>query len=161
MKNLWTPWRYKYITNLKERECIFCKAAKSGNDKENLLLFRGTWNFVLLNRYPYSNGHLMVAPYEHVSSPETSDLNALREFIELMNICLKTLRKAYNPDGMNTGMNLGTAAGAGIEEHYHLHVLPRWHGDTNFMTSIAQTRLVPQALDDTWSILKNIIDTFL
>ena len=154
MNHLWTPWRSKYIQGKKEKgRCIFCEAAVSSEDRENLVVFRGQCCFVILNRYPYTNGHLMIAPYEHVSRLNQSGEQTTEEMMRLVRRAEEILQEAYRPDGLNLGMNLGEAAGAGIEQHIHMHVLPRWNGDANFMTSVAETRILPELLDDTYSKL--------
>ncbi len=154
MNNLWTPWRYKYIISEKEKECVFCRAAETENESESGVLYKGKNSIVILNRYPYSNGHLMIAPAKHFSSPEESSNDELLEIFSLMKSTMAILREEYNPDGINVGMNVGTAAGAGIGDHYHLHIVPRWTGDTNFMSVVADTRLIPQSLEEIWNSLK-------
>jgi ATP adenylyltransferase len=157
MKNLWTPWRYKYIVSDKSGPCIFCQALKNNNDSESLLLHRGKFNIVLLNRYPYTNGHLMIAPKEHFSSPDLSNDETLYEMFHLMQDCIKVLKENYKPNGFNIGMNIGRVAGAGIDDHYHLHIVPRWDGDTNFMTVFNEVRLIPQDLNDAYYQLKPLL----
>jgi ATP adenylyltransferase len=134
--------------------CIFCNALENPDHEASLILFRATHNFVMLNRYPYNNGHLMIAPYEHLSSPTEVQPQVLEEMMELFQRSLKALRTAYNPEGFNMGMNLGRVAGAGIEEHYHLHIVPRWNGDTNFMATLAETRVIPEDFPTTLAKLK-------
>ncbi len=154
MNHLWTPWRSKYIQEKKDKgRCIFCEAAASSEDRENLVVFRGRFCFVMLNRYPYTNGHVMIAPYEHVSRLNQSSEPATEEMMQLVRRGEEILEQVYRPAGLNVGMNLGEAAGAGIEQHIHMHLLPRWNGDANFMTSIAETRILPELLDDTYSKL--------
>ncbi len=155
MDHLWTPWRSAYIQEKRDKTaCIFCSAAASLNDEENLVLFRGDAVFIMLNRYPYTSGHLMIAPYEHVSQLVQASEGAAAEMMALARRVEQILREVYKPDGLNLGMNLGEAAGAGIEQHIHLHVLPRWKGDANFMTSVGNTRIIPEALQDTYCKLK-------
>jgi ATP adenylyltransferase len=158
---LWSPWRYDYIKSDKtiDREgcssCVFCSIIEnSASDEEKFILHRAEFNFVILNIYPYTGGHLMVIPYEHCS--EIADLpdNAAHEMMDLTKRAQAALKKAYQPQGYNLGMNLGSAAGAGVAEHLHLHVLPRWSGDVNFMTAIGQTRTIPETLVTTYSKLK-------
>jgi ATP adenylyltransferase len=139
--------------------CIFCDAAaRPEADQDNLVIFRGAWTFVLLNRYPYTSGHIMIAPYIHVSRLiDTSD-EISAEIMHLTRRAERILQHVYTPDGLNLGMNLGEAAGAGIEQHIHMHVLPRWKGDANFMTSIGSVRIIPEALDDTYAKLRDEFD---
>ncbi|HWP93232.1 MAG TPA: HIT domain-containing protein [Thermodesulfobacteriota bacterium] len=149
MKTIWAPWRIDYVTKEKEDVCIFCEKPKEKDDRKNLILYRGESGFIILNRYPYSNGHLMSVPYRH-----TSDLSELSdsERLELMNLtimCVELL-KVIKPDGFNVGMNLGRVAGAGIDDHLHFHVVPRWNGDTNFMPVIGDLRVMPEYLDQTY-----------
>jgi len=147
MKSLLSPWRYAYL--VQERPagaCIFCDAFAHADDDESLIVHRGRENFVILNLYPYTNGHLMVVPNTHVASPSGSTPAQRAELIELASACEAALRDAYHADGVNLGMNLGRAAGAGIDSHYHLHVVPRWEGDTNFMAVTADTRIIPESL---------------
>ena len=154
MDYLWTPWRYQYVTAAGEPgECVFCRAAKADNDKTWLVAHRGAHNLVILNRFPYTSGHVMVVPYLHVPSLEDLPDEALVEMIRLARQCETHLRAVYRPDGLNLGMNLGKSAGAGIAGHVHLHVLPRWTGDTNFMTVVGETRVVPEDLEVTWQKL--------
>lgn len=150
MKVLWAPWRMKYILGEKVEECIFCRLVGAEPSEDNLLLYRTSSAMVLMNRYPYNNGHIMVAPNEH-----TADINGLPagqylELMELFRSSLKVLSKALNPEGFNTGLNLGKSAGAGVEDHLHFHIVPRWQGDTNFMPVISGTRVIPEALTATY-----------
>lgn len=154
MKHLWTPWRYKYLSaTQKKNECIFCLANKSKNPRDCYLLYRSNYNLIILNLFPYTNGHLIIAPTMHISSPVFSTENQLNEMTFLMNQSLKFLKDTYNADGFNIGMNIGKCAGAGFEDHFHLHILPRWQGDTNFITTIVETRLIPEELDTTYEKL--------
>jgi ATP adenylyltransferase len=146
---LFAPWRYEYLVAEKSTGCIFCEAAASTNEEESLIVHRGRRVFVLLNRYPYTNGHLMVAPYEHLSRLSQSDGEALTELIETVARGEKILSETYRTDGLNIGANLGSAAGAGVEDHYHVHLVPRWSGDTNFMTVAGGVRVVPEELSVT------------
>jgi ATP adenylyltransferase len=151
MDYLWTPWRYHYvIAKDHPRECVFCTAARSTNDKDTLVVHRATHNFIIVNRFPYTSGHLMVVPYAHVGLLQDLDQEAAQELMQLTRDCERNLRQLYQPDGLNIGMNIGKSAGAGVAEHIHQHVLPRWTGDTNFMTPIAETRILPEPLDITW-----------
>jgi len=145
MKQLITPWRYSYLVQEKPKgRCIFCDALAGADASDSLLVYRGRHNFVILNLYPYANGHLMVVPKAHLSSPSESSPEQRAELIDLASTCEAALREIYRADGINMGMNLGRAAGAGIEAHYHLHVVPRWEGDTNFMAVTAETRIIPE-----------------
>jgi ATP adenylyltransferase len=161
MECLHAPWRIQYIKAPKldlESESVFSKIAKSNDDKNNLVIARTKSSFALLNTYPYTGGHLMVVPYK-----ETSDLNQLNdnELLDLMLLtrkCINALKKLMNPDGFNVGINLGKVAGAGIANHLHIHVVPRWNGDTNFMPVIAQTSVLPQALSELANQLRTIIE---
>jgi ATP adenylyltransferase len=158
MKRLWSPWRLEYLTEPKAAECIFCYAAQHSADRENLILLRGEHAFLILNRYPYNNGHFMVVPYAHVSSLEDLEAPVLNEMMQLLNRGLAALRAAMQPDGFNIGANLGKVAGAGIKEHVHLHAVPRWSGDTNFMPVVGDMRVVPQTWLQTYDDLKAALD---
>jgi ATP adenylyltransferase len=146
---LFAPWRYEYLVSEKSGACIFCEAAASANDDESLVVFRGDRVFVLLNRYPYTNGHLMVAPYAHDARLSDSDAGTLSELATIVARAENILETAYRTDGLNIGLNLGSAAGAGVSDHYHAHVVPRWSGDTNFMTVAGGVRVVPEELTGT------------
>ncbi len=154
MNLLWAPWRIDYILSEKEKGCIFCNKPKENNDFENLILFRGIYSFVIMNRYPYNSGHLMVVPYRHISQLENLDDKEMLEVNKILRFSISILKKIMNPDGFNIGINLGKAAGAGIDEHLHYHIVPRWVGDTNFMPVFSDTRVVPQTLQDTYMNLK-------
>lgn len=155
MDYLWTPWRYHYVANSAGPvECVFCAAAAAGDDAASLIVHRAERCFVILNRYPYTNGHVMIVPYDHVASLGALAPETLAEMMHLardIEICLRDL---YRPDGINIGLNLGRAAGAGIAEHVHMHALPRWIGDTNFMTVTGETRVLPEVLEVTWERLR-------
>jgi ATP adenylyltransferase len=151
MDYLWTPWRYQYITTTGGAgECVFCAAARNADDRVSLIAHRGERNFVILNRYPYTSGHLMVVPYEHAAAIEDVSEETTAEMMRLARTSVRCLKTLYHPDGLNMGMNLGKSAGAGIAGHLHLHVLPRWTGDTNFMTVVSETRVLPESLEETW-----------
>lgn len=157
MQVLFTPWRYSYLTSPKSEtksECIFCTAAKSDNRRETLTLYRSAEALVMLNRYPYTNGHLMVAPVAHQARLFDSTDASLRALIRLTAESQRILSDVYHPDGFNVGMNFGQIAGAGVADHYHMHVVPRWNGDSNFMTVTARTRLVPEDLGVTFDRLE-------
>jgi ATP adenylyltransferase len=154
LSRLWAPWRLEYIEGPKPDECIFCAAAQSDDDTANYVLARGEQCFVLLNAYPYTNGHLMVAPYAHTAAIEELPGATAAELMRLVQRSQVALREAYEPEGFNIGVNQGKAAGAAIEDHVHMHVVPRWAGDTNFMPVIASTHVLPQSLDDSLARLK-------
>jgi len=155
MDYLWTPWRYQYVTKTGEAgECVFCAAGQSADDRAWLVVHRGTHNFVIINRFPYTSGHIMVVPYLHAASLETVPDEALVEMIRLARESERKLRAIYRPEGLNLGINIGKSAGAGIAGHLHLHVLPRWNGDTNFMTVVSETRILPEDLEATWERLR-------
>jgi ATP adenylyltransferase len=159
---LWSPWRYDYITSSGKitPECIFCSITEdTARDEDNFVLARADHNFVVLNIYPYTTGHLMVVPYEHHSSPSMAAADSVNEMMHLVTIAETTIREVYSPDGLNIGMNLGKAAGAGVADHYHMHVLPRWVGDVNFMTAVGQTRTLPETLRSTYEKLHTRIST--
>ena len=157
MDYLWTPWRYQYVTKGDSPPgCVFCTAAGSSDDRENLIVHRAIHNFIILNRFPYTNGHVMVVPFQHVATLEDLAEEALLEMMRLARECEKLLRATYRPDGLNIGMNLGRSAGAGIADHIHMHVLPRWFSDTNFMTVTGETRVLPEELPATWEKLRRL-----
>jgi ATP adenylyltransferase len=160
MDILYTPWRYSYLTAPKSESsgCIFCSAVQSATPRETLTLFRNDRGLVMLNRYPYTNGHLMVAPVAHEARLFDSSDDSLRVLIRLTAETQRILSDVYRPDGFNVGMNFGQVAGAGVADHYHMHVVPRWGGDTNFMTVTARTRLVPEELDVTFDKLRPHFD---
>ncbi|HEY3123212.1 MAG TPA: HIT domain-containing protein [Thermoanaerobaculia bacterium] len=151
---LFAPWRYEYLVADKTGGCIFCEAAASDDEGESLVVFRGERVFVILNRYPYTNGHVMVAPYSHDAWLSSSDSETLQELIETIARAERILVAAYHTDGLNVGINFGAAAGAGVAGHYHVHVVPRWKGDTNFMTVTAGMRVVPEELSATLARLR-------
>ena len=157
MERLWTPWRMQYIAADKSEGCIFCAALAQQNDRETLILYRGRYAFVMLNKYPYSNGHLLVVPYAHTADLSTLDADAHGELMALLARAIEWLKTASRPEGFNAGLNLGKAGGAGVAAHLHFHIVPRWSGDTNFMTVTGETRVVPEWLDDTWSRLRAVI----
>jgi ATP adenylyltransferase len=155
MKHLWSPWRMAYIRNGSQYTgCVFCDRLKDEDSSANLIIHRGSHAFVILNRYPYTTGHMMIVPYQHVSTFEALDENTLSEIMQLTIQALRTLRKAYMPQGFNIGANIGEIAGAGVADHVHMHVLPRWTGDTNFMSTTAETRVLPEALEETYARLR-------
>lgn len=156
---LWAPWRIPYIEAAEPMTgCIFVELPAQQNDRENLILFRGERAFVIMNAFPYTNGHLMVAPYKHTADLSQLDDAELLEINQLVAACVEWIGECYRPDGYNIGVNLGKAAGAGIPTHVHWHIVPRWQGDTNFMTSIAEVRVLPQSLADSYDRLSAVID---
>ena len=158
MDYLWTPWRYRYIADAaKDEGCIFCEAATANDDARTLVVLRGSKNFVILNRYPYTSGHVMVVPYAHVAELAVAEADTLAEMMRLAQRVQVALGMTYHPEGYNLGMNLGRAAGAGITGHLHLHVLPRWAGDTNFMTVAGETRVEPEELSTTFERLRKAL----
>ncbi|HYL68158.1 MAG TPA: HIT domain-containing protein [Candidatus Limnocylindria bacterium] len=155
MDYLWTPWRYRYIADAsKDEGCIFCDAVAANDDAKTHIVFRGTKNFVLLNRFPYTSGHVMVVPYAHVAELSAAEPATLADMMSIAQRVQSALEKTYHPQGYNLGMNLGRAAGAGVTGHLHLHVLPRWSGDANFMTVIGETRVEPEGLTTTYEKLR-------
>jgi ATP adenylyltransferase len=155
MDRLWSPWRYQYVQSASpEDECIFCAKLRDNRDAENYILLRAERNFVLLNLYPYTNGHLMIAPYEHVATLGDAAPETLAEMMRLTAESERHLGALYDPDGINLGMNIGAAAGAGVAGHIHMHVLPRWVADANFMTTVGETRVLPEDLPVTYERLR-------
>ena len=154
MEHIWAPWRVEYIRMEKPEECILCEKPRQDNDTLNYILYRGDRNFVIMNSYPYNPGHLMVAPYRHIANLEELTDEELHEHFQTVSRSIKTLRQVFNPGGFNIGINMGKVAGAGIEDHFHTHIVPRWQGDTNFMPVISDSRVVPEALTDTYEKLK-------
>ncbi|MGO9377954.1 MAG: HIT family protein [Dissulfurispiraceae bacterium] len=158
MKVLWAPWRMEYILGEKEKYCIFCLKPQERNDRANLILYRGPNVFVMMNKYPYNNGHLMVVPYFHTSSFDGLDTDTLRDLMQTTKYCVDCLAAAFRPEGFNIGINIGKGAGAGIEEHLHMHVVPRWGGDSNFMTVTGEVRMIPEHILDSYDKLHPIFN---
>jgi ATP adenylyltransferase len=154
MDYIWAPWRIRYIEHAKAKGCILCDKPKENKDVANYILHRGRHNFVILNSFPYNPGHLMVAPYRHLDSPEKLTEDELHEHYQMVRQSLAVLREVFKPAGFNLGMNLGRVAGAGIADHIHTHVVPRWSGDTNFMPVMADVRVLPEALAESYQKLK-------
>ena len=155
MDYLWSPWRYRYVAGQDpETGCVFCRKMEDTRDEENLVLYRGLNNFVLLNLYPYTSGHLMIAPYRHIGQLSLADDATWTELTHLTRKAEQAIQTAYRPEGINLGMNLGKSAGAGIADHIHMHVLPRWQADANFISVTGETRVLPEALSDTYRKLK-------
>ena len=153
-QHIWSPWRMNYINNSdKQGDCIFCKALEQDDGPSNLILSRNPQTFIILNRFPYTTGHLMVVPYDHQPDLGRLDASIRSELMEGVNKATALLEKAYHPNGFNIGINLGAAAGAGVIDHVHIHVVPRWVGDANFMSTLASTRVLPETLEDTYQRL--------
>jgi len=159
MDYLWTPWRYTYVTGAeKVAGCIFCDAPKEPDEKARIV-HRGVDNYVILNTYPYTPGHVMVVPYNHLDELQKLPPVAAQEMMELSQKMEKVLRNLYHPDGINIGMNIGKAAGAGVAGHIHMHALPRWVADANFVSVIGETRMLPETLDITWEKIRRALDS--
>lgn len=157
MQRIWAPWRMDYILNTRQPGCFLCDILQGNADSANLVLKRGRCCALLMNRYPYNNGHLMVTPYRHVDSIETMNAEEHAEMMGLAALACEWLRQVIAPDGFNIGINQGAAAGAGLKEHIHLHIVPRWNNDTNFMPVLAEVKVIPQALGELWEQLKAVI----
>ncbi|MCF7919486.1 MAG: HIT domain-containing protein [Candidatus Cloacimonetes bacterium] len=155
---LYSPWRLQYIIGEKEKRCIFCLPEDTAQDSRHLVIHRTRHSFVIMNMYPYNNGHLLVVPLRHVSKLDELSAEESRDLFELVQRTVKVLETAYQPDGMNLGMNLGKAGGAGIEQHLHMHIVPRWEGDLNFMTAIAGTRVIPEKFEQAFKRLQEQFD---
>ncbi len=156
IKLLWAPWRMKYIRGKKVKECVFCQKLNENRDETNYILFRKKNCFVILNVFPYNNGHLMVIPNKHLAEMEEMEKEILNELMSTVKESVGLLKKAFKPEGFNIGINMGKIAGAGIEEHFHIHIIPRWQGDTNFMPAIAQTKVISESLNETYNKLKEV-----
>lgn len=150
MKQLWSPWRIEYILGPKPDSCVFCIPQNKEEDFDRLILYRAKYSFVIMNKYPYSNGHLMVCPYKHVMEMASLDAPELHEIIDLVQYCSVILKKKFSCEGINVGLNQGQAAGAGIREHLHFHLVPRWNGDSSFMAVFDEVRTIPQHLQQTY-----------
>jgi ATP adenylyltransferase len=160
MDYLWTPWRYAYVSTAdKAPGCVFCGRLQQTDDREALIVFRGEHNFVVLNKFPYTSGHVMVVPYEHVDELRKLGPEAAQEMMSLSQKLENVLRAVYHPDGINLGMNIGKAAGAGVAGHIHMHVLPRWVADANFVSVVGETRVLPESLDVTWERLHQALNS--
>jgi ATP adenylyltransferase len=154
---IWAPWRLAYVKDASkdsEEQCIFCAKPAADADEENLIVHRGEHSFVILNLYPYTNGHLMVSPYEHIGRIQELPAETVAEMMSLSQLAMTRLEDVYSPHGYNVGFNQGRVAGAGVEHHIHMHVVPRWGGDTNFMPVIADTKVMPQTLEQSYEALK-------
>jgi ATP adenylyltransferase len=160
MDYLWTPWRYRYVTAAaKDDGCVFCDAPAANDDARTLIVLRAKFNYIILNRYPYTSGHVLVVPYAHHATPSSYSAETLCEMMQLAIRVQAAMGTLYHPDGYNLGMNIGRAAGAGIASHIHMHVLPRWVGDTNFMTTVGETRVEPEELSVTYERLRGALAT--
>lgn len=157
MKRIWAPWRMEYILNSRQEGCFLCDICQDDRNRQNLVLKRGELTFLLLNKYPYNNGHLMIAPYRHVDRLESMNEREMGAMMQMASSACKALRKSLHPDGFNVGLNIGTAAGAGLKDHIHLHIVPRWEGDTNFMPVLGEVKIIPQPLDELWQQLKHTL----
>ena len=153
MDNLWSPWRMEYIEQEKSQECIFCIGPTTDQDAQKQILYRGNLAYVIINRYPYNSGHLMVAPYRHLASLKDLEEKELWELSSLVRECEKILKEAYQPQGFNMGLNVGEIAGAGFAYHLHIHIVPRWLGDTNFMPIIAKAKALPELPEESYNRL--------
>lgn len=154
MEILWAPWRMKYILSTGEKkECVLCGCAKGKDDRSHLVLYRSDHCYIMMNRFPYNNGHLMVVPYRHVSTLEFLSDEEICDLIFTVKLGVKALREALSPHGFNIGINLGRVAGAGIADHLHFHIVPRWEGDTNYMTVVSKTKVIPEDLEGTYDKL--------
>jgi ATP adenylyltransferase len=159
MEHIWSPWRYNYIASADRVEgCVLCRVHGERKDAENYIVHRGQLNFVILNLFPYTSGHLMVVPYEHTASLALVDEATTSEMMALAKRAQSALDSEYHPDGFNIGMNLGRSAGAGIADHLHLHIVPRWVGDANFVSIVGETRVLPEDLATTYGKLKKHFD---
>lgn len=153
MEKLWAPWRMKYILGEKRNRCIFCIGSGGDDDRKHLVLHRGQRCFVMMNRFPYNNGHVMVAPFRHVGMLENLDDDESLELMRLLQLCVTVMQKVLNPHGFNIGINIGQVAGAGVKDHIHVHVVPRWGGDTNFMPVLSETKVINEELKGTYDKL--------
>jgi ATP adenylyltransferase len=153
MERLWAPWRLQYVTKEKAGGCIFCDKPLAGDDRAAYIVHRGVHAYVLLNAFPYNNGHIMVAPYAHIADLEELPPETAHEMMDLAQLATRALKGSFLPDGLNLGFNLGAAAGAGIKDHLHLHLVPRWVGDTNFMPVVGDVRVIPESLEQTYNKL--------
>jgi ATP adenylyltransferase len=154
LKRIWAPWRMRYIESSKGQGCALCQALQADDDKGKFILHRGERAFIILNTFPYTNGHMMIVPYAHIGDLVQVDRETLADMMFLTQKALRALREAMGPDGFNVGLNVGEAAGAGIQDHVHIHVVPRWFNDTNFMPVLADVRVIPESLPDTYEKLR-------
>jgi len=154
MRRIFAPWRIRYIATPKHEGCIFCDLPKKNEDEKNLILYRGEMSFVMMNNYPYNPGHVMISPYRHVGEFEDLERDEMAEMMLLTQKSVRVIKEAMKPDGFNIGINLGKVAGAGIADHIHIHVVPRWEGDTNFMPVIGDVKVIPEAVEESYKKLK-------
>lgn len=158
MEQLWAPWRIQYVTRPKETGCILCQKSKENKDETNFILHRSQNNFIILNAFPYNPGHLMIAPYRHIANLQDLSDGEVTDHFNLVKKSLALLKEILNPDGFNIGLNIGKVAGAGIEEHLHTHIVPRWQGDVNFMPVLSNTRVISEELAATYKKLRVAIE---
>jgi ATP adenylyltransferase len=158
MQRIFAPWRIRYILAPKYEGCVFCDFPAENKDKEMLIVYRGDRVFVMMNRYPYNPGHVLVAPYRHVAEIEELNDEELLALMKAVKIVVAAIKKAMSPDGFNIGINIGEVAGAGMAEHFHVHIVPRWNGDASFMPVLADVQVIPEALEETYEKLKKVID---
>jgi ATP adenylyltransferase len=165
MDFLWAPWRSKYVADSskskREEKCIFCEFPEQNDDERNLIVYRSKYAYIILNRFPYNPSHVMIVPYRHISSVELLEDNEAQDIFRLIKITLAAIRKVYSPDGFNIGINIGRTAGAGIEAHVHVHIVPRWNGDANFMPVLSNTKVLPEDLETTYVKLKKAIEDII
>ena len=160
MDYIWTPWRYQYVATAdRNGGCVFCEAPAAGDDERMLIVHRGKKNFIILNRYPYTSGHAMIVPYAHEGTLPGLEPSAASEMMEMAQALERAMESLYHPQGYNLGMNIGRAAGAGIAGHLHMHVLPRWSGDTSFITAVGETRVQPEELSVTYQRLRQALES--
>jgi len=152
-ESLWAPWRMEYILDDRKEGCLFCRKSESDEDAKNFVLYRSDYSFALLNTFPYNSGHIMIAPYRHTAEMEGLSEDEIVDLTKVLQLCLRLLKRVMKPDGFNVGFNLGKSAGAGVVDHLHLHLVPRWEGDTNYMPVIGNTRVIPQSLKTVYDLL--------
>ena len=157
MENLWAPWRIDYILSKKPAGCIFCDKPAENKDDDNLILLRGKHHFIIMNAFPYNNGHMMVVPYRHTSTLSGWSAEEKQEMMELADLGVELLKRTMRPDGFNLGINMGLVAGAGVADHIHFHIVPRWNGDTNFMPVLSDTRVISEHLRSSFGKLKEVL----
>ena len=162
MNRLWSPWREKYILSLRDESkdgCVFCSLKDLEPSSENFILYKGKFNFIVMNKFPYNNGHILIVPYNHFSDITDLSLEESKEMMELLKLSVRVIRDSFSPQGFNIGSNLGEISGAGIADHMHFHVVPRWSGDTNFMPVISETKVISQYMEQSWESLKKSFDS--